>query len=136
MSAAAYARDLQSAPPSAGPDPNPQREAEVRSGAILLARHGEPALCRRVRLDWAGYQRWWASYEEGGLLHGQSPPPELIRTARRAGAVFSSSRRRSVETARAVVGEGRFRSDPVFIEAPLPPPRWPAFVRLSPRAWG
>jgi broad specificity phosphatase PhoE len=102
----------------------------------VLARHGEPALSRRVRLDAAGYRRWWACYEEGGLLHGQSPPPDLLKVARGAGAVFASVRRRSLETARAVAGPGRFKPDPVFVEAPLPPPPLPRFVKLSPRAWG
>ena len=113
--------------------------AEVRTcapGAIVLARHGEPALSRRVRLDAAGYRRWWASYEEGGLLHGQTPPAELVRAARESGVVFSSIRRRSLETARAVIGPEGFRSDPVFVEAPLPPPPLPRFIKLSPRAWG
>jgi hypothetical protein len=77
-----------------------------------------------------------ASYEEGGLLHGQTPPKELVELACRAGVVFSSVRRRSLETARAVIGPDRFRPDPVFVEAPLPPPAWPKFVRLSPRSWG
>ena len=67
--------------------PTPASEAG-RPGAIVLARHGEPALSRRVRLDSAGYRRWWASYEDGGLLHGQSAPPQLVAAARDAGSVF------------------------------------------------
>lgn len=110
--------------------------AGLRPGAIVLARHGEPALSRRVRLDADGYRRWWATYEEGGLLVGQTPPPDLVEAAARAGVVFSSVRARSLETARAVTGGDRFKPDPVFVEAPLPPPAWPGFVRLSPRTWG
>ena len=53
--------------------PAPARAA-VRAGAIVLARHGEPALCRQVKLVADGYRRWWATYEEGGLLCGQQPP--------------------------------------------------------------
>ena len=127
---AAAALAAESAGSAAEPD-----EA-VRPGAIILARHGEPALSRRVRLDAAGYRRWWACYEEGGLLHGQSPPAELVDAARGAGTVFASIRRRSLETARAVAGSSRFQADPVFVEAPLPPPPLPRFVKLSPRAWG
>lgn len=110
--------------------------AEPGWGTILLARHGEPALSRRVRLNAAGYRRWWSSYEEGGLLPGQTPPLDLVAAARGSDAVFSSSRRRSLETARAVMGPDGFRPDPLFIEAPLPPPPLPDFVKLSPRAWG
>ncbi|MBW3558263.1 MAG: histidine phosphatase family protein [Proteobacteria bacterium] len=116
--------------------PLPTRDLAAAPGAIVLARHGEPALSRRVRLDAAGYRRWWASYEEGGLLHGQTPPSGLVQAARAAGVVFCSVRRRSVETARAVVGPDHFRSDPIFVEAPLPPPSLPRWLKLSPRTWG
>lgn len=108
--------------------------AEV--GAILLTRHGEPSLSRRVKLNADGYRRWWARYEEGGLLHGQAPPPGLIAAAGEAGRVYASVRPRSVETARAVCPLRTFEVDPVFIEAPLPPPKFPSWVRLSPRQWG
>jgi broad specificity phosphatase PhoE len=107
----------------------------ARPGAIVLARHGEPALSRRVRLDSEGYRRWWALYEEGGLLAGQAPPGPLVDLASRA-VVLASTRRRSIETARALCADERFRPDAMMIEAPLPPPRWPSFLRFSPRTWG
>ena len=110
--------------------------AAERTGAIVLARHGEPALHRGVKLDSAGYRRWWATYEEGGLLCGQSPPEALIEVAKRAGVCFSSVRPRSMQTAAALRDQSGFQCDPLFVEAPLPPPPWPAWVRLSPRAWG
>ena len=136
MSASAYAPPTETAR-TRDEDRAPVADAATRrTGAIVLARHGEPALSRRVKLDAAGYRRWWASYEEGGLLRGQTPPAHLLEVAARAGTVFSSIRPRSVETARAVTGDTRFHPEPVFVEAPLPPPRWPGFVRLSPRAWG
>jgi broad specificity phosphatase PhoE len=105
-------------------------------GAIVLARHGEPALSRRIKLDSAGYRRWWATYEEGGLLEGQTPPARLVETAQNAGSVLASTRRRSLETAKAVCGERPFDADQVFIEAPLPPPALPSFLKFSPRTWG
>jgi broad specificity phosphatase PhoE len=117
-------------------EPAPTRALAAAPGAIVLARHGEPALSRRVRLDADGYRRWWASYEEGGLLHDQRPPAKLVNVAKSAGTVFSSTRRRSLETARAVAGPSGFRADPIFVEAPLPPPRLPGFIKLSPRSWG
>lgn len=107
-----------------------------RTGTITLARHGEPALSRKVRLNPEGYSAFWAQYEEGGLLEGQAPPEHLIQTARDADVIFSSSRRRAVESARLVLGDKHFEQDVRLIEAPLPPPPWPAFVRLSPRLWG
>jgi broad specificity phosphatase PhoE len=106
------------------------------AGAVILARHGEPALSRRVVLSAQGYRDWWARYEEGGLKLGQSPPASLLAMARAAGAVVSSSRERSIQSARAI-SEGRgFRSDPLFVEAPLPSPPLPGWFKLSPRWWG
>lgn len=105
-------------------------------GAITLARHGEPALSRRIKLDSAGYRRWWATYEEGGLLEGQVPPEYLKKIASGAGAIIASTRRRAIETADAVTEGRSFALDQRFIEAPLPPPSLPGFVRLSPRSWG
>jgi broad specificity phosphatase PhoE len=108
----------------------------MKSGAIVLARHGEPALSRRVKLDAAGYRDWWAKYEEGGLLAGQTPPELLKRTARDAHVILASTRQRSIETARAVAGDKSVIQDIQFIEAPLPPPNLPAWLKFSPRTWG
>lgn len=108
----------------------------VKHGAIVLTRHGEPALSRRVKLTSDGYRKWWATYEEGGLLEGQVPPESLKAFARSAHAVFSSTRPRAVQTARAAAGDRPFIEDPLFIEAPLPPPHFPGWMRFSPRTWG
>lgn len=107
-----------------------------KPGSIVLARHGEPALSRKIRLDAAGYRKWWALYEEGGILADQAPPPGLLEVARQADVIFASSRLRAIETARAVCGDRTFTPDEVFIEAPLPPPPLPPFIRLSPKIWG
>ena len=116
--------------------PRPTDRGACAAGAITLARHGEPALSRRIRLNAAGYRRWWAAYEEGGIHADQSPPLDLLARARGADVIFASTRRRAVETAHAVVAGRDFIRDAVFVEAPLPPPSFPRFVRLSPRAWG
>ncbi len=102
----------------------------------MLARHGEPALSRKIRLTSKGYRDWWARYEEGGILAGQTPPSGLLEMARDADVIFASTRQRAVETAEAVAGGKPVVRDPVFIEAPLPPPPLPDFVRMSPRHWG
>jgi len=111
-------------------------QAAPRPGAITLARHGEPALSRKVRFNAPAYGEWWARYEEGGLLSGQTPPDSLKATARRAGVMIASTRRRSVETATAVAEGKAFATDPLFIEAPLPPPPWPRWIKMSPKHWG
>jgi hypothetical protein len=48
-------------------------------GQIVIARHGEPDADRYARMDWRGYERWWAAYDEAGLRPGQSAPEALGR---------------------------------------------------------
>jgi broad specificity phosphatase PhoE len=114
----------------------PPAARSCKPGSITLARHGEPALSRKVKLHSAGYRDWWGRYEEGGLLAGQVPPDLLKAAAEGAGEVVASTRPRAVETARAVCGERAFATDVRFIEAPLPPPQFPRYLRFSPRTWG
>jgi broad specificity phosphatase PhoE len=110
--------------------------ASPRPGTIILARHGEPALSRKVRLSAAEYRDFWAQYEVGGLLPGQTPPPKLTSFVERCDVLVASTRLRAVESAQ-VVAKGRlFTQEPLLIEAPLPPPNWPSWVRMSPKLWG
>ncbi|ESQ91960.1 phosphoglycerate mutase [Asticcacaulis sp. AC460] len=105
-------------------------------GAITLCRHGEPALSRRHTMDWRGYRDWWARYEEGGLLEGQTPPHCLEDYARDARYIYSSTLRRAQETALAVCGGRAFEPMDMLVEAPLPPPKLPTWIKLSPKSWG
>jgi broad specificity phosphatase PhoE len=107
-----------------------------RSGSVILARHGRPAVSRAVMLCADQYRDWWADYELVGLAEGQSPPDALKRAAERAAFIIASTRRRSIETARALACERAFAEDPLFVEAPLPPPHWPRWLKLSPPIWG
>lgn len=107
-----------------------------RPGAIILARHGEPALSRKVLLSAAEYRDFWASYEIGGILPGQTPPERLRAFVADAGAVVSSTRLRAIESARTLVGDRDFDHHEALIEAPLPPPHFPRWLKLSPRYWG
>ena len=107
-----------------------------RAGAIVLARHGEPALSRKVRLTARQYREFWDRYEVGGILPGQSPPALLVAGVKGAGVVISSTRRRSIESCEVLVGDRVFAREAVLIEAPLPPPNFPSWVRLSPKIWG
>ncbi len=126
--------DAAPAPPASRPAP--AKAAAGAAGSIVLARHGEPALSRKVRLSARQYLDWWARYETGGLLPGQSPPRHIADAAAKAGLIFASTRARSIETATAVCSGRPLSIDEIFIEAPLPPPNWPDWIRLSPRAWG
>jgi broad specificity phosphatase PhoE len=113
-----------------------QASSPMKSGTVTLARHGEPALSRKVRLNAPEYGDWWARYEVGGLKDGQTPPDGLIQIARDADVIIVSTRRRAIETAKAVVGDRTFATDETFIEAPLPPPPWPPWLRMSPKRLG
>lgn len=113
-----------------------QASSPTKTGTITLARHGEPALSRKIRLNAPEYGDWWARYEVGGLKEGQTPPDGLVRIARAADAIIVSTRRRAIETAQAVVEGRTFTTDETFIEAPLPPPPWPLWLRMSPKRLG
>ena len=105
-------------------------------GAITLARHGEPALSRKVKLSAAEYRDFWSRYEIMGLLPGQTPPPALSGFVSRCDVLISSTRLRAIESAQ-LVGQGKaFAREDLLVEAPLPPPNWPSWIRLSPRLWG
>jgi len=117
-------------------EPGRFTEAHERPGAVILARHGEPALSRRCILSADQYREWWADYETGGIAEGQAAPEPLKLAAGEAGFIIASTRLRSVETAKAITCGRAFAEDPMFIEAPLPPPHWPKWLKLSPRLWG
>ncbi len=110
------------------------QKAEIRPGSIVIARHGRPKGDRTVRVDWRGYEDWWAQYDRDGLAEGQTPPDNLIEAAREADVIFASTLTRAIETAQAVVGGKPITQDEIFIEAPLPPPR--IWGKRTPRVWG
>jgi broad specificity phosphatase PhoE len=111
-------------------------QAARRPGAVILARHGKPALSRRILLSADQYRDWWARYEILGIAEGQTPPEALRAAACEAGVIIASTRPRSAETARALACGRAVAEDALFVEAPLPPPRWPRWLKLSPRVWG
>ena len=113
-----------------------EQSAPLRHGAIILARHGEPALSRKVLLSADEYREFWGNYEIGGILPGQTPPDRLRRFVAECGTLISSTRLRAIESARTMVGERVFEHHDMLIEAPLPPPRLPSWIKLSPRLWG
>ena len=125
--------DLTDSLPAPVGDP---RLPAAKPGAIILTRHGEPALSRKCMLTSDQYRDWWARYEIGGLRPGQTPPPELLATAAGAGVIFASTRQRAQETAAAISAGREVTSDVLFIEAPLPPPHFPSWFKLPPKYWG
>ncbi len=122
------------APQSSRRDARPANAIGGRP-AIIVVRHGRPALERSTHYDWRGYQEWWRRYDAGGLETGQTPPAALLDQAAGADVILSSPLARSLETAHMVAGGLPITTNEVFVEAPLPPPPLPG-VRLRPGPWG
>ncbi len=109
---------------------------DLGPGPIIVARHGRPALDRRAgpKIGWREYKDWWARYEIGSLAPGQEPPEELCRLALDSVRVLSSTRARAIETATKVAPWAEIETDPVYVEANLPPPVIEG-VRFLPKTW-
>ncbi|MGQ0531983.1 MAG: phosphoglycerate mutase family protein [Caulobacteraceae bacterium] len=116
------------------PNETLDRRSAARIGAIVIARHGKPHADRKVRVDHHGYRDWWAGYDRAGLHPDEKPPEELLKLAEASDVIFASTLPRALHTAQMVAGGRQIISDPVFVEAPLPPP--PIWGKRSPRAWG
>jgi broad specificity phosphatase PhoE len=116
------------------PDETLDRRSAAKIGTIVIARHGQPHLDRKVRLNRHGYREWWANYDRAQLHPDERPPPELVRLAEGSDVIFASTLPRAIHTAELVAGGRQIITDPVFIEAPLPPP--PILGKRSPRSWG
>ncbi len=70
----------------------------------------------------------------GGLRPDQEPPAHLLDFVVILRRLISSTRLRAIE--RPGGGQGKaFTRDEVLIQWPLPPPRWPSWIKLSP-FWG
>jgi len=105
-------------------------------GPVIVSRHGRPALNRSAgpRLDWVQYRDWWERYEIGRLAEDQEPPQPLIDAVADVDLVLSSARIRAIETAQWATKGRDPEPDPVFNEAPLPPPRLSG-KRYLPKTW-
>lgn len=104
-------------------------------GPIIVSRHGRPALDRTAgpRLDWKQYRDWWDQYEAGSLAEDQLVPDNLRAAVADADVILSSPAPRAVETARLATGKEP-ETCPVFVEAPLPPPRF-RNRKYLPKTW-
>ncbi len=102
----------------------------------MVSRHGKPKLDRTAgpRLDWRSYKDWWARYEESPLRDDEFAPEVLKEAVKNADIVFASARIRAQQTAARAATHMDAQYDPVFNEAPLPPPLLPV-VRFLPKTW-
>ncbi len=105
-------------------------------GPIIVSRHGKPALDRTAGppLEWREYVDWWSRYEKGALAEGQAAPATLKEIVADADVVFASARLRAQQTAALAMPHKQAAHDPVFNEAPLPPPTLHGF-KVLPKTW-
>ncbi len=102
---------------------------------IIIARHGKPALSRKVRLTWREYRAWWKQYDAGGLAQNQKVPKKLEKWAKRADVVISSTLRRASESAEMASGRRPDFTYDTLVEAALPPPHLGS-LKIRPKSWG
>ncbi|MEO0400097.1 MAG: histidine phosphatase family protein [Pseudomonadota bacterium] len=106
------------------------------AGRIITARHGRPDLARDKKITAKEYGPWWAAYDQSGLVPGEDPPDSLVKLAASATTVLSSTLPRAIETAARLTNDAReVPADPLYVEAPLPPPPVP-LLKLRPGPWG
>lgn len=105
-------------------------------GPIIIVRHGKPLVDRRVVVDREGYRQFWKDYEAGPLAPDQNPPERLKAECAKADVFFASDRPRSIETAQALMPDHlELRTDPIFMEANLPPPPMIPGMRMRAAQW-
>ena len=114
-----------------------QRDAGALSDAtIVIARHGRPALDRHIWINSEQYVTWWAAYDAGGLAPDQRVPNGLVQALKACKLIVSSSLLRALETTAQAAPERDVQIEERFVEAPLPPPHLPDFIKFRPRFWG
>ncbi|HEY1614290.1 MAG TPA: histidine phosphatase family protein [Rhizomicrobium sp.] len=101
---------------------------------IILIRHGRPDIEVSPRTSHAGFRTYIDAYEEAGLDPASAPPDELQDLVGELSAVFSSGRKRSLDSARALAPNAELLVDPLFVEAPLASPRIP-LLRMKVPKW-
>jgi broad specificity phosphatase PhoE len=116
------------------PEETLDRHSAARIGSIVIARHGRPHADRSVRIDHSGYRDWWAAYNLARLHPEEQPPPALIALAAKADLIYASTMPRAIHTANLAAPGREIITDPVFVEAPLPPP--PFWGLRRPGHWG
>ena len=116
------------------PDETLDRRSAAKIGSIVIARHGQPHADRTVRIDQRGYREWWRGYDLARLHPDETPPERLCELARASDVIFASTLQRAIHTAEMVADGRAIITDPVFVEAPLPPP--PIWGKRRPRSWG
>lgn len=109
----------------------PPAEPSMR---IILIRHGRPAIPTSPRTSHHEFRSYIDAYEAAGLDPESAPPNELQDLVGELDTVFTSERKRSVDSARALAPNAELIADPLFAEAPLASPPIP-LLRMKVPKW-
>jgi broad specificity phosphatase PhoE len=115
--------------------PADQPSKAAPPGRIIVVRHGRPEVIPKEGppMSWRDYKAWWDKYELSSLKEGQICPEALLKQVGDDAILLSSARPRAIQTA-GHLGRGRdVKHDPMFNEAPLPPPR--VIGQMRPKNW-
>jgi broad specificity phosphatase PhoE len=101
---------------------------------IILIRHGKPHIDVAPTHSHHGFRDYIDDYEAAGLDPAEAPPAELQDLVGELASIYTSDRKRSHESARALAPNAELIADPLFVEAPLASPRIP-LLRMKVTKW-
>ena len=85
---------------------------------VILIRHGRPNIATAPRTSHREFRSYIDAYEEAGLDPESMPPEELQDLLGEIDAVFTSERKRSVDSARALAPHAELIADPLVRRSP------------------
>lgn len=92
---------------------------------IILIRHGKPHIEVAPTHSHHGFRDYIDAYEAAGLDPAEAPPAELRDLVGELESIYTSDRKRSHESAKALAPNAELIADSLFVEAPLASPRIP-----------
>jgi broad specificity phosphatase PhoE len=104
-----------------------------RAQRIILVRHGQPDIAISPLASHREFRDYIDAYEDAGLNPESAPPDELQDLVGELSAVFTSERKRSQDSARALAPNAELIADPLFAEAPLASPPIPLLKMKVPK---
>lgn len=110
--------------------PSAAADAPMR---VILIRHGRPDIPTAPRTSHREFRSYIDAYEAAGLDPESIPPDELQDLLSEIDAVYTSGRKRAVDSARALAPHADLIADPLFAEAPLASPPIPLLKMKVPK---
>jgi broad specificity phosphatase PhoE len=101
---------------------------------IILIRHGKPHIEVAPTKSHRGFRDYIDEYEAAGLDPEDAPPEDLQDLVGELASIYTSDRKRSHESAKAIAPNAELIADPLFVEAPLASPRIP-LLKMKVTKW-